>query len=172
MDIHNVTQNITRNGSSHDHGHGHGSTIPQFHLYVTAAVILFTLVLGILIQLAGKFKRSLAFDFLLQRQILPTSNNKILNFLQYNLLAEMTFSELYFVLAYSALCGVWFAYSYFSSGGNLSSVVTWAKATGWVAVLNASFVILPVARYSLWFKVFGIPFERAVKYHRLLAFWN
>ena len=34
---------------------------------------------------------------------------------------------------------------------------------------NAALLLLPVARNSIWVVVFGIPFERALKYHRMIS---
>ena len=42
----------------------------------------------------------------------------------------------------------------------------WARVTGHVSNLLMSFALFPVARNSLWESSFGIPFERAVRYHR------
>ena len=41
-----------------------------------------------------------------------------------------------------------------------------ARTVGHLATLSVSFLLFPAARGSLWERVFGIPFERAIKYHR------
>eukprot|EP01042_Synura_sphagnicola_P007869 gene7869-10075_t len=38
-----------------------------------------------------------------------------------------------------------------------------------MATLSMSFLILPVARNSVWESVFGVPFDRAIRYHRTLG---
>jgi predicted ferric reductase len=43
----------------------------------------------------------------------------------------------------------------------------WASAFGWCTTLSLALVALPVTRSSLWLHVFGLPFERAVQYHRV-----
>eukprot|EP00455_Lapot_gusevi_P040909 TRINITY_DN4681_c0_g1_i1.p1 TRINITY_DN4681_c0_g1~~TRINITY_DN4681_c0_g1_i1.p1 ORF type:complete len:591 (+),score=160.58 TRINITY_DN4681_c0_g1_i1:377-2149(+) len=44
-----------------------------------------------------------------------------------------------------------------------------ARVLGHVSTLSMSLAILPVARNSLWENVFGVPVERMIKYHRVLA---
>eukprot|EP00056_Hartaetosiga_gracilis_P014109 m.239742 g.239742 ORF g.239742 m.239742 type:complete len:800 (-) comp14013_c0_seq1:142-2541(-) len=46
---------------------------------------------------------------------------------------------------------------------------TWARVMGHITSLTMSLLILPVARNSLWDYVFGVPFERALQYHRVLG---
>jgi len=48
----------------------------------------------------------------------------------------------------------------------------WARAFGHFTTLAMSFVLFPVARNSVWESVFGMPFERFVKYHRALGRWT
>lgn len=45
----------------------------------------------------------------------------------------------------------------------------YARALGHMTTLTMSFLLLPVPRNSVWEGVFGIPFERAIKYHRMLG---
>jgi len=40
---------------------------------------------------------------------------------------------------------------------------------GHMTTLTMSFLLFPVARNSVWEAVFGIPFERAIRYHRVLG---
>ena len=41
-----------------------------------------------------------------------------------------------------------------------------ARGLGHVANLSMSLLLFPVTRNSIWEHVFGVPFERAIKYHR------
>ena len=43
----------------------------------------------------------------------------------------------------------------------------WARVSGHVSNLLLSFSLFPVSRNSLWECAFGVPFERAVRYHRV-----
>eukprot|EP00055_Hartaetosiga_balthica_P005449 m.15995 g.15995 ORF g.15995 m.15995 type:complete len:794 (-) comp4555_c0_seq1:259-2640(-) len=45
----------------------------------------------------------------------------------------------------------------------------WARVIGHMTSLTLSLLILPVARNSLWDYVFGVPYERALQYHRVLG---
>ena len=45
----------------------------------------------------------------------------------------------------------------------------WARVLGHVLTLTMSFLAFPVARNSVWEKAFGVPFERAIAYHRALG---
>src|SRR5687767_3173500 len=40
---------------------------------------------------------------------------------------------------------------------------------GHVNELTMALLILPVTRNSVWFLLFGVPYERAIKYHRWMA---
>jgi predicted ferric reductase len=46
---------------------------------------------------------------------------------------------------------------------------TWARVLGHMLTLTMSFLAFPVARNSVWEKAFGVPFERAIAYHRWLG---
>jgi hypothetical protein len=50
----------------------------------------------------------------------------------------------------------------------------YARVLGEMAVLTMSFLTFPVARNSVWETVFGVPFDRAIKYHRTMGvlFWT
>lgn len=45
----------------------------------------------------------------------------------------------------------------------------WARVLGHMTNLSFSLLLLPAARNSMWVSCFGVPFERAVKYHRGLG---
>jgi len=44
-----------------------------------------------------------------------------------------------------------------------------ARVFGHLTTLTMSFLSFPVARNSVWESVFGVPFDRAIKYHRALG---
>ena len=48
----------------------------------------------------------------------------------------------------------------------------WARVCAHMANLSLSFMLFPIAHNSLWESVFGIPFERALRYHRVLGFFG
>eukprot|EP00911_Craspedida_sp_UC1_P001887 UC1_evm2s1448 len=45
----------------------------------------------------------------------------------------------------------------------------WARVVGHLATLSMSLLLFPVHRNSLWTAVFGVSFDRAVKYHRAMG---
>jgi len=148
--------------------------IIKFHYIATVAVILLTILLGLLTTgafLPPRLKRNATFDVLFHRRLLPTTNNKFLRFIGYNQVAEMTLGEVYIVFTYLALCFTWFTYGYLQAIRLVKTNPT-GRAFAWMALFNISFVILPATRYSLWFKIFGTSFERAIKYHKMIGAWN
>jgi hypothetical protein len=48
-------------------------------------------------------------------------------------------------------------------------LIIFARVVGHLAALMFSFVLLPVSRTGLWVDIFGVPYERALKYHRILG---
>lgn len=46
-------------------------------------------------------------------------------------------------------------------------LIIFARIVGHLASLVFSFVLLPVSRSGLWVDIFGVPYERALKFHRL-----
>ena len=53
--------------------------------------------------------------------------------------------------------------------GNYVRVQRLARGLGHMSTFFLTFGLVPVARNSMWTIVFGIPFERAIAFHRLLA---
>ena len=44
-----------------------------------------------------------------------------------------------------------------------------ADFVGIALYMQLAFLMLPIAKNSVWFVLFGISFERAIKYHRWIA---
>lgn len=44
-----------------------------------------------------------------------------------------------------------------------------ARATGWITSILCILLLLPTAHTNIWVKCFGLSFERAIKFHRILA---
>lgn len=72
-----------------------------------------------------------------------------------------------FVVIVATFAHVW------SKADNLAhdgtSTMPWGRGLGTAATITLSMVALPVSRTSLWVRLLGLPFERALKYHRILA---
>lgn len=78
-------------------------------------------------------------------------------------LLDFTWGEFFLWLAYLiAVFGV-FAPTFYGVTQN------WRRTSGWCTAWQFVFVSLPVTRTSLMLVLLGIPFERAVKHHRIMA---
>lgn len=53
--------------------------------------------------------------------------------------------------------------------GGTASLHTWARVLGHMTSLSCSLLLLPATKNSAWFAILGVPFERALKYHRGLG---
>jgi len=56
-----------------------------------------------------------------------------------------------------------------SESGEHADLQIWARIFGHLSNLAFSLVLFPVCRNSMWESVFGIPFERAIKWHRIMG---
>jgi hypothetical protein len=90
--------------------------------------------------------------------------------------------ELLLLAAWASLVGYWVHYwrwGYARIGDNAAADVgeesahAWARALGHVSTLFLCFALLPLARGSVWEAVFGVPYERALRFHRAngVLFW-
>eukprot|EP01043_Picozoa_sp_COSAG02_P018484 COSAG02_NODE_864_length_16407_cov_4.535197_5_plen_754_part_00 len=53
--------------------------------------------------------------------------------------------------------------------GGTASLHIWARVLGHLTSLSCSLLLLPASKNSAWFEILGVPFERALKYHRGLG---
>lgn len=91
----------------------------------------------------------------------------------------VTVGEAILTSAVLALYGYWIWYWYAGNNRIVNTVASYgdaypnlqigARVLGHVTNLSMSLLILPVARNSVWEGVFGMPFERLIKYHRVLG---
>lgn len=88
----------------------------------------------------------------------------------WNNVTAFTVGEVLMVLAYLlahlALMGHWHNKAYAMDGNHKYAATT---ATGYGGLTNLMMVSLPITKTSLWVKLLGVPFDRAVKFHRVLA---
>ncbi|KAL0490145.1 hypothetical protein AKO1_006680 [Acrasis kona] len=145
----------------------------QFHYYLTAAYMLFIVVLGLFMadMVVIKNKPTQFRDILFNKRLLPPTKNKLLSWFEYNSLAEMSLGETLLALMYLLVNFSWFAWGYGYAAINGWNALS-ARGFGWMSNMNAAFLMLPVTRNSVWYKIYGISFERAIKYHKLLSEWN
>ena len=56
--------------------------------------------------------------------------------------------------------------------GRILSMFLGVLVADWIGIclyMQLAFLMLPITKNSIWFVLFGISFERAVKYHRWMA---
>jgi ferric-chelate reductase len=155
---------------------GARSILPEFpfHLIICGAFIVLTIILGLFttgILLPSRYKRNMCFEFLFYRKILRVSRNKFLEAIWYNKIADFTFGELYMIVLFFAMGFTFFAWGYLNAVSE-SLISPTARAFAWISIFNVSFILLPITKYSVWYFIFGISFERAVKFHRWISLWN
>ena len=77
-------------------------------------------------------------------------------------LYHLTVGELLVVAAYGAAVGGFIL----AAAG---STLTWPVVLGHLTAIHVTLSVLPVSRNSVWHFVFGVSFDRAVKWHRYVA---
>jgi hypothetical protein len=76
----------------------------------------------------------------------------------------------FYVLSVLALgTAFYFCYSYVDWLYYAFNKMTWARALGWLSFATLMLVTLPVSRRSVWILVFGISYERAIRFHRQMG---
>ena len=94
-----------------------------------------------------------------------------------------TLGEACLLSAWAGLVGYWayfwaFAYTRIATNASADAAHpgahTAARALGHMCTLFLSLALLPLAKGSIWETVFGVPYERALSFHRLngLLFWG
>eukprot|EP00937_MAST-01D_sp_MAST-1D-sp2_P000986 g986.t1 len=90
--------------------------------------------------------------------------------------ATLSGGEMLLLGAFGALCVWWLdywnrvhVYPFQGPGAYFSGKERFARTLGQFSNLLLALVFLPAARNSLWERVFGVPFERALRFHRLLG---
>lgn len=85
--------------------------------------------------------------------------------------------EIFLVTVILGLEAYWFWYwsdgwkyrskTVYNDGGE--EIQKYARVMGEMAILTMSFLTVPVTKNNIWESVFGVPFDRAVRYHRTLG---
>lgn len=138
----------------------------RFHYIVLASLFI----LIVLISIISTFLHTIPpFDIILHfRGIPPVINEKIGRFI--NFIPDLTLGEYFILFCYFIIATSWSivagvnGYYYSPSPTNVVS-----RIFAQLALLNFTFILLPVTRNSIWVYVFGISFERATKYHAKFA---
>ncbi|KAL9658776.1 hypothetical protein ABK040_005930 [Willaertia magna] len=150
--------------------HHENPTVPDtlipFHWIATGCVVAFLAVAGIVYSFVSwKSPSTFALDFVFHRKLSKLIRNKYLGDWFINSILDITIGEIFLVIIYLMLAGTWFAYGYLNNMDGYEL----GKAFGYVDILNMTFLILPITRYSVLMVVFGVSFERGVKFHKWIA---
>ncbi|KAG2392703.1 hypothetical protein C9374_011428 [Naegleria lovaniensis] len=136
----------------------------NFHLIVTGAVFFTVLSIGLVFTFLPIMAKPNAFtDLLLYRRFCPLIKNRYIGSVL-NPLLELTIGEVLLVVTYWLILSVWAIY-----GGVNATSFPVGRAFAYVNVWNFSLILFPVSRYSVLLALFGISFERAVKYHKWIG---
>eukprot|EP01080_Neovahlkampfia_damariscottae_P009263 gene9263-1350_t len=148
-----------------------------FHYIVLPLIVSLVCILGIASQFLHKVP---PFDIILQAKLIPPlptllPETVLPQFLldYFNEVTGVSFGEIFVVVCYLIISACWTVVSYCSAYAyNTDPWNVLGRVFGSLNLLNFTFVLLPIARHSIWTVIFGIPFERAIKYHRWIAVWT
>ena len=155
---------IATNSSSGGTTTGTTNNLYNFHLIVTGIMFVIVLSLGIVFTFIPVLvKPNLLTDLILYRRFCKVSTNKYLGGM-INSLADLTIGEVLIVSSYWLILAAWAVY-----GGISASSFPAGRAFAYVNVWNFSLILFPLSRYSVLLALFGISFERAIKFHKWLG---
>ncbi|EFC43003.1 predicted protein [Naegleria gruberi] len=148
------------NDDDHDSG---DSKKHLYHLYALGIAVFSLMVLGIITTiLPASVKSNIFTHFLLYRKVSKVIPYDFPLVSYVNQFLDLTLGELVIILVYAGLNVIWFVYGYLESQ-KVSSA--FAK----VIVFNYIFLFIPVTRYSVLQALFGISFERSIKFHKWIG---
>ncbi|KAL9642779.1 hypothetical protein ABK040_009854 [Willaertia magna] len=135
-----------------------------FHLIVTAGTLVLLIILGFIFTCLPIFmKPNLVVDLILYRKFSKLVNHQHLSKV-INTVLDVTIGELIVILVYFINLVVWAVY-----GALKSSEYKVGISFAYVNVWNFSLILIPITRYSMLLAIFGISYERSVKFHRWLG---
>ncbi|EFC37202.1 predicted protein [Naegleria gruberi] len=136
----------------------------RWHLIATAFICGLLVIGGFLLSVIGpRVNPNLFLDLILYRRLTKQVNLKFIG-IYINTILDLTLGEAVVISCYWILVAIWFAFGYV----NATSAEA-GKAFASVCVFNFGLILFPVTRYSVLQVLFGISFDRAIKYHRWLG---
>ncbi|KAG2382459.1 hypothetical protein C9374_005039 [Naegleria lovaniensis] len=142
-----------------------GANVYRWHLIVTGIICGALVICGFLLSVvAPRVNPNLFFDLILYRRFTKLVTVKYLGQYFTNVALDLTVGELIVISCYWILIIVWFIYGFIGS-----SVAPAGKAFASVCVFNFGLILFPVTRYSVLQVLFGVSFDRAIKFHRWLG---
>jgi ferric-chelate reductase len=141
----------------------------RFHYIVLVVYILFVIVLAL--------SQKIYFSHFFKRTLFAQPSHAVLSFL-FSWITNITIAEVLIILGFLIVnvcwlvVGIFDAYIPFTGKPNIDirDIIEMAcKFTGYLAILQFSFVLLPVVKNSFSLFIFGVSFEKAIKMHRWIS---
>lgn len=139
-----------------------------FHYFIMGIMIALVIICGFIVNIARPLKLSIPFQLLLYR---PLVYKPLPHWMLYRtpaIILKMTFGELLVLFAYLVHIGMSFLYVILNSFVNTkwsSPGDPISRLLGELGLFHISLVLAASSKNSIFFLIFGIPFERAIKYH-------
>ncbi|KAF0978951.1 hypothetical protein FDP41_002021 [Naegleria fowleri] len=142
-----------------------GANAYRWHLIITGIICGALVINGFILSVvAPRVNPNLFFDLILYRRFTKLVTVKYIGEYFTNVALDLTVGELIVIACYWLLIVVWFIYGYLDS-----TVAPVGKAFASVCVFNFGLILFPVTRYSVLQVLFGVSFDRAIKFHRWLG---
>ncbi|EFC40130.1 predicted protein [Naegleria gruberi] len=135
----------------------------QFHIIATASVAILMAAIGLSYTFISMKEKNRVISLVFHTKFTGLIKNPILGSI-FNPILELTIGEITLILFHLMLTAVWFCFGFFNS-----TSANVGKGFAYAIIINLTATILPITRYSAFVFVFGISFERAVKYHKWVA---
>ena len=162
--IHTRTGMFTINLLSVRDGHTSKKNWYNFHLIITGVFFVIVVLSGIILTIIPSVTNPNNLTHLiLYRRFSKLFKNKYIGSVL-NPLLDLTVGEVLIVTVYWIILAVWAIF-----GGVHSRSTPVGKAFAYVNVWNFSLILFPITRFSVLLAIFGISFERSLKFHKWLG---
>ncbi|EFC46657.1 predicted protein [Naegleria gruberi] len=135
----------------------------QFHLIATGSVALLMTLAGMSYVFISRKEKNFFISLVFHTKFSNLIRNEFIGS-WLNPILELTIGEITLIIIHLMLTSVWFCFGYFNNSSPILSKI--GKAFGYASVITLTTTILPITRYSAFVFIFGISFERAIKYHK------
>ncbi|EFC43002.1 predicted protein [Naegleria gruberi] len=141
----------------------------KFHLYALAIGIASLIMAGLIVTyLPTAFKSNIITHFLFYRKISKVIPYDFPLVSYVNQFLDLTIGEVLVIIVYLAMKVVWFVYGFLTQTDD-STAKKVASGFTQLIVFNYIFLFIPVTRYSVLQALFGISFERSIKFHKWIG---
>ena len=138
-----------------------------YHLYALAAVVIGVVLTGLICTVMPfVFRPNAVSHLILYRKFVKLVPGHRFASSYINQFIDMTVGEVLIIVLFLLLNAVWAVYGFLWDTAKMFGI-GFSK----MIILSWIFVLIPVTRYSVLHAIFGISFERSLKYHKWLAPW-